>query len=257
MGKTRFDFNGQTVLVTGATRGIGRGIAEAFAEAGASVYLIGTNGERGAAAEQAIRERGGHVRFLPCDVTVSRQVSKTFERVLAESGRLDVLVNNAGGWKNQQSIAETPEEEWDATVALNLKSVFLCARAAIPIFKRQRSGRVINVTSIGSLTIAGKSYSSPPYVASKAAVNSLTRLMAAELGEYGVTANALAPSTTITERIMAVRSDAQRGNLGDRTALGRLAEVEDIAYWALFLAAPESAYLTGQTISVNGGRFMA
>jgi 3-oxoacyl-[acyl-carrier protein] reductase len=165
-----------------------------------------------------------------------------------------VLVHCVGGFFKQLSVADTPEDEWDHIVDLNLKSTFLCAQAAIPTFRRQGSGRIINIGSIAGVTaFAG---TSPPYAAAKAAVHGLTRVLAMELGPHGVTANAIAPGTTASERVVAVRGLPQLAAIGKETALGRVADVSDIVGSILFLASPEGGYLTGQTISVNGGRVM-
>ncbi|MFC1491152.1 SDR family NAD(P)-dependent oxidoreductase [Nitrospinota bacterium] len=255
MGKTKFDFAGQTAVITGAARGIGRSAAEEFAEAGAHVYVLDIDEEEGAAVCEAIRGKGGQADFLFCDVIDSKSVDQAFERILSGGGRVDVLVNNAGGWAKQQPLFETSEEEWDHIIELNIKSVFLCSKAAIPAFRRQKSGRIINMGSLGGLT-AGKSTSSPPYVCSKAAVHAMTRVLASELGGDGVAVNALAPSTTATDRVIAVRSEEQRASIGASTLPGRIAEVEDIVGWILFLASPEAGYMMGQTLAVNGGRLM-
>jgi NAD(P)-dependent dehydrogenase (short-subunit alcohol dehydrogenase family) len=247
MGRTRFDFTGQVALVTGGARGIGRGSAEAFAEAGARVYVLDIDEAAGPAVKGAT--------FVRCDVTRSSDVAAAFERVVTETGRLDVLVNCAGGFWQQRSVEDTPEDEWDRVVELNLKSIFLCAKAAIPTFKRQQSGRIVNVGSMAGVSVVQPS--SPPYAAAKAGVHSLTRVLAFELGRHGVTVNAIAPGTTATERVVAVRSAEQRATIGRSTLVGRIAEVADMVGWILFLAAPEAGYLTGQTIAVNGGRFMA
>jgi NAD(P)-dependent dehydrogenase (short-subunit alcohol dehydrogenase family) len=254
VGATTFDFAGQVVVVTGGARGIGKGSAEAFARAGARVYVLDVDEAAGEAVARSIRTAGGQAAFLACDVTDAGRVRAVFERLLAEAGRLDVLVNCAGGFWQQLSVEETPEEEWDRVVDLNLKSVFLCARAAIPAFKRQGRGRVVNIGSLAGLSALQPS--SPPYSAAKAGVHSLTRVLAFELGRYGVTANAIAPGTTATERVVAVRSPEQREQIGKGTAIGRIAEVADIVGWILFLATPEAGYLTGQTLSMNGGRLM-
>ncbi len=253
MGKTRFDFAGQVAVVTGGARGIGKGAAEAFGEAGARVFIVDID-KAGEAVARGIEDRGGHAGFLACDVTDAAQVRAAFERIVGEAGRLDVLVNCAGGFWKQRSVEDTPEDEWDRVVDVNLKSIFLCAKAAIPIFKRQRSGRIVNIGSVAGVTAF--TTTSPPYAAAKAAVHSLTRVLAFELGAHGVTANAIAPGTTATERVVAVRSQEQRDQIGRATVVGRIAEVDDMVGWVLFLAAPEAAYLTGQTISVNGGRVM-
>ena len=255
MGRTTFDFSGHVVAVTGGARGIGKGAAEAFAAAGAGVYVVDLDEGGGEAVAAGIRERGGRASFVACDVTDGARVRAAFDRILEEAGRLDVLVNSAGGFWKQLSVEETPEDEWDSVIDLNLKSIFLCAQAAIPAFRRQGTGRIVNVGSMAG--VSALSPTSPPYAAAKAGVHSLTRVLAFELGRYGVTANAIAPGTTATERVVAVRSAEQRERIGASTLVGRIAEVSDMVGWVLFLAAPEAAYLTGQTIAVNGGRFMA
>jgi 3-oxoacyl-[acyl-carrier protein] reductase len=254
MGKTIFDFTGQVSAITGGARGIGKGSAEALAEAGARIYVLDLDKAGGEAVTRGIQDRGGQASFLACDVTDAAEVGATFDRLLSEAGRLDILVNSAGGFWKQLSVEETPEEEWDKVVDLNLKSIFLCAKAAIPAFKRQGSGRIISIGSQAGVTVFQPS--SPPYAAAKAGVHSLTRVLAFELGRYGVTANAIAPGTTATERVVAVRSQEQRDMIGKATLVGRIADVSDMVGWVLFLAAPEAGYLTGQTLSVNGGRLM-
>lgn len=254
MGATRFDFAGQVAVITGGGKGIGRGAAEAFAEAGAKVYLLDHNKMTGTTVAKGIRERGGQAVFLPCDVTDARRVTEVFAQIDADAGRLDILVNSAGGFTEQRSVEETSDDEWDRVIDLNLKSVFLCARAAIPAFKRQGSGRIINLGSMAG--VSALTTSSPPYAASKAGVHSLTRVLARELGPHGVTANTIAPGTTATERVVAVRTQEERDAIGKTTLVGRIAEVSDMVGWVLFLAAPESSYLTGQTLAINGGRLM-
>jgi NAD(P)-dependent dehydrogenase (short-subunit alcohol dehydrogenase family) len=254
MGKTIFDFSGQVVTITGAGKGIGKGSALAFAEAGARVYALDHTELTGETTVKMIRDSGGQASFIPCDVTDARGVAAAFERIAGEAGRLDVLVNSAGGFSKQLPTDETPEEEWDRVIDVNLKGVFLCARAAIPIFKRQHSGRIINLGSMAGLTTLQPS--SPPYAAAKAGVHALTRVRAFELGQHGVTVNTLAPGTTASERVVALRTPEQREAVGTATLVGRIAEVSDMVGWVLFLAAPESAYLTGQTLAVNGGRLM-
>jgi 3-oxoacyl-[acyl-carrier protein] reductase len=254
MGRTRFDFAGQVAVITGGARGIGKGAAEAFAEAGARVYVIDMDETGGEGVVRDIRKAGGNASFVAADVTDAARVKEAFERIAGEAERLDVLVNCAGGFWKQLSVEETPEDEWDKVIDLNLKSIFLCARAAIPAFKRQKSGRVINIGSMAGVSTLQPS--SPPYSAAKAGVHALTRVLAFELGKHGVTANAIAPGTTATERVVAVRSQEQRDTIGKGTLVGRIAEVPDMVGWILFLACPEAGYLTGQTISVNGGRLM-
>ena len=254
MGKTTFDFTGQVVAVTGGARGIGKGSAEAFAQAGARVWVMDLDEAGGEAVAAGIRKQGGNASFVACDVTDWARVKAAFDGLVAEAERLDVLVNSAGGFWKQLSVEETPEDEWDRVIDLNVKSIFLCAKAAIPTFKRQGSGRIINIGSMAG--VSALQPSSPPYAAAKAGVHSLTRVLAFELGKHGVTANAIAPGTTATERVVAVRSKEQRDMIGKSTLVGRIAEVSDMVGWVLFLASPEAGYLTGQTLSVNGGRLM-
>jgi 3-oxoacyl-[acyl-carrier protein] reductase len=254
MGRTTFDFSGQVVVVTGGAKGIGKGAAEAFADAGARIFVIDVDEPGGDRVARDIRRRGGGATFLSCDVTNAGRVKATFDQVIAEASRLDVLVNCAGGFWKQLSVEETSEDEWDKVIDLNLKSIFLCAKAAIPAFKRQQRGRIVNVGSMAGVTVLQPA--SPPYSAAKAGVHSLTRVLAFELGKHGVTANAIAPGTTATERVVAVRSPEQRDMIGKSTLVGRIAEVPDIVGWVLFLASPEAGYLTGQTLAVNGGRLM-
>jgi 3-oxoacyl-[acyl-carrier protein] reductase len=253
MGKTLFNFSHQVAVITGAALGIGKRSAQCFAEAGAKVFLIDIDAKGGEAAKE-IRARGGDASFIGCDVTDAAAVKKAFQTVANQAGRIDILVNSAGGFHAQLATIDTPEEEWDTVVDRNLKSVFLTAKAVIPFFQKQQSGRIINLGSMAGLTTLN--LSSPPYSAAKAGVHCLTRVLAFELAKYGVTGNCIAPGTTATERVVAVRSEEQRKMIGKSTLVGRIAEVEDMVGWVLFLAAPESTYLTGQTIAVNGGRLM-
>src|SRR3989442_538223 len=179
MGTTTFDFSGQGALVTGAARGIGKGSAEAFAEAGARVYVLDLDEAGGETVARDIRKRGGNASFVACDVTEAGRVTTAFDRILAEAERLDILVNSAGGFWKQLSVEETPEEEWDKVVDLNLKSIFLCTRAAIPAFKRQRSGRIVNLRSMAGVSRLPASF--PAYAAGKAGAHSLTRVLPFEL----------------------------------------------------------------------------
>ncbi len=255
MSKTSFDFSGQAAVVTGGSRGIGKGSAERFAEAGAKAYLIDIDIELGEAAAAGIRDKGGDATFIDCDLTDSVAVKQMIERIVSEAGSIDIFVNCAGGFHQQLSTGDTPEDEWDAVVDRNLKSVFLTSKHLTPVFEKQNSGCVINLGSMSGITTLQPS--SPPYAAAKAGVHALTRVLAYELGQYNVRVNAIAPGTTATERVIAVRSEEQREMIGKGTLLGRIADVDDMVGWVLMLASPESAYLTGQTIAVNAGRYMS
>ena len=255
MPKTRFDFTGQVAVLTGAARGIGRGAAEAFAAAGARVYVVDIDAAGGEDVAHAMREDGHQAAFVTADLTSAAQVTRAFDRIVVEAGRLDVLVNCAGGFTRLYTVEDTPEEEWDRVVDLNLKTMFLCVKAAIPVFKRQKRGRIVSIGSIAG--VSPWPATSPPYAAAKAGVHNLTRSLAVELGPHGVCVNAIAPGTTASERVVALRGRAGLDEVAKAAPLGTIAEIDDMVGWILFLAAPESAHLTGQTISINGGRYMS
>jgi len=216
--------------------------------------LVARDAERLGAAAASVRACGGQAAWVGADLAERSSVRRAADEAEKAFGPPDVLVNCAGGFWKQLSVEETSEEEWDRIVDLNLKSAFLCARAAIPIMRRQGSGRIVNVGSIAGVTYLPGT--SPPYAAAKAGVHSLTRVLAGELGRHGVTVNAIAPGTTASERVVAVRSPEQLEAIGKTTAVGRIGEIGDMVGWILFLASEEAGYLTGQTLSVNGGRLM-
>jgi len=248
------ELSGRVVAVTGAAQGIGAATARAFAEQQASVALLDIDGAGAKKVADAITGRGGRAVAIHVDVTDEKSVERAIASVTSEFGGLDVLVNCAGGYGRLATVEDMPVEEWDRTVALNLRSVFLVSRAAIPHLKRSRAGRIINVSSISGrqVTVA----SSPAYGSAKAAVIQLTRFLAQQLGPDGITANAIAPITTLTPRVAALRTEAELERIASLVPLKRLAEPEDHAQAMLFLASDAASYLNGITLDVNGGRVM-
>ena len=249
MSNVDWDFSGRVVAVTGSAAGIGADAVRAFAAAGAEVYGLDVDEHKGSAVAA-----GAGARFVACDVTDAAAVEAAFGCIEQDSGRLDVLINNAGGFWHQHTTESLPEAEWDAVVDLNLKGVFLCTKRAIPLLRQSSAGRIITLSSLAGQTTVYRS--SPAYAAAKAGVLALSRGFAYELAADNITANAIAPSAVMTDRISEVRGPAERARTEATIPLGRYGTTNEIVNWMLFLASDEAAYMTGQTVTVNGGRFM-
>ena len=251
MSNIVFNFADRIVVVTGGATGIGLAVTKAFANARAHVIALDIDEEGGA----AIGDTTESASFLRCDVTDEADIEAAFAHIEKDRGRIDVLVNNAGGFWLQRTTEELSTEEWRRVIDLNLTSVFLTSRRAVPLLRQSKSGRIINIGSLAGQTAGYRT--SPPYAAAKAAVHGLSRVMAHELAGEGITVNSIAPSAVLTDRIRHVRGVAEREETAASIPLGHYQTPDELAAWVLFLAPQEAGYMTGQTIAVNGGRFMA
>ena len=240
---------GQVALVTGASRGIGRAIAQALAAQG--VIVIGTaTSEAGAAAiGQALADGGG--RGIVLDVNDGEALDASVEAIVKEQGALHILVNNAGITRDTLAM-RMKDGDWDAVLDTNLKAVFRASRGVMRTMMKQRYGRIVNITSVvGASGNAGQAN----YAAAKAGVAGMTRALARELGSRGITVNCVAPGFIATDMTNAL-ADNQKDALLAQIPIGRLGTPQEVADAVLFLASPSAGYVTGTELHVNGGMFM-
>ncbi|MSQ21017.1 MAG: 3-oxoacyl-ACP reductase FabG [Betaproteobacteria bacterium] len=242
----------QIALVTGASRGIGKAIAHALLKEGATVIGTSTTESGAAGISAVIAEVGGKGRGMVLDVTANGTIEPLVEAVEKEFGAVGVLVNNAGITKDNLAM-RMKDAEWDSVIDADLKAVFQLSKAVLRGMMKARRGRIINITSvIGSSGNAGQAN----YAAAKAGVGGMTRSLAQEIGSRGITVNCIAPGFIDTD-MTRVLADPQRKALVDRIPAGRLGTPEDVAAAVAFLASPAAAYITGVTLHVNGGLYMA
>jgi 3-oxoacyl-[acyl-carrier protein] reductase len=243
--------SGQVALVTGASRGIGRAIAQLLAERGFRVVGTATSESGAAGIGEALAAHAG-CRGIVLDVTDGDAVGTSIDAVVRDLGALHVLVNNAGITRDQLSM-RMKDEDWDVVLATNLSAVFRASRAAIRPMMKQRYGRIVNITSVvGASGNAGQAN----YAAAKAGVAGMTRALAREVGSRGITVNCVAPGFIETDMTRAL-GEAQSAALLSQIPLGRLGQPVEIAHAVAFLASPEASYITGTELHVNGGMFMS
>jgi len=244
----KIDLTGKNALVTGSTRGIGRAIAEAFAESGARVAVVGRDQQR---ADEAAAAIGNGARGFAADVSDTAAVTKLIDDVEKAFGSIDILVNNAGIARDN-IVMRLKDEDWDAVQNANLRGAFASIRAASRGMMKRRSGRIINIASIVGL-IGNKGQAN--YAASKAGLIALTKTVAKELGSRNILINAVAPGFIETEMTASMTPEAREA-LAKQIALERLGTAQDVAAIVAFLASDLASYITGQVFVVDGGMVM-
>jgi 3-oxoacyl-[acyl-carrier protein] reductase len=245
-----FDLSQKVVIVTGASRGIGRAIAEVLAARGAHV-VAAARGENAAPTVAAIGEAGGRAEVAAVEVTDTASVEGLIEGVLARHGRIDVLVNNAGIVRDQLML-RMKREEWDEVIATNLTAAFTCVHAALKPMIKRRAGRIISISSVvGQMGNPGQAN----YAASKAGLIGFSKALAREVASRNITVNVVAPGLVATDMTKTVAEKAQ-AEWASLIPLQRLGTPQEIASAVCFLASDEAAYITGQVLAVNGGMYM-
>lgn len=245
---------GRVAIVTGASRGIGRAISGLFSDEGAKVVInYHSAAEEAEGLRRDIAGKGGEAITFKGDVANSKDVKALVETTVAKFGRVDVLVNNAG-IIFRKKILDATEEDWDRTMDVNLKSVFLCTKAVAPIMLQQGRGKIVNISSISGLNAPASALEIPDYAASKAGVIGLTKALALNLAPK-ISVNVVCPGATVTDMMNQMSQDAKTMRIAE-TPLGRFGRPEEVARAVLFLSSDDSDFITGETIVVSGGRGM-
>lgn len=245
------EFKGQVALITGSARGIGKAIAEGLALKGVDIVVSDVNLDEAINTSREIMKQGVRSQAFRLDVSSSEEVKKVFEEIQRDFGRLDILVNNAGITRDGL-LLRMKEEDWDSVININLKGAFLCSKEAVRMMSKQRYGRIVNIASV--VAFMGNP-GQVNYSASKAGIVGLTKTIAKEYASRGITANAVAPGFIMTAMTEALPEDVKE-EMKRAIPMGRFGTVEDVAKAVIFLSSPESGYITGQVIHVNGGMYM-
>ena len=242
---------GHTALITGGARGIGRAIADNLAQKGVNIIIVDVNLDIAREAASEIEKLGVKSIALKADVSNSADVTNIFEEAIKQYGKIEILINNAGITKDGL-LLRMKDEDWDAVININLKGTFLCTKEAVKIMSKNRYGRIVNISSVVAFT---GNPGQANYSASKAGMIGLTKTIAKEYASRGITVNAVAPgfiSTAMTDGL----SENVKQEMLKAIPMNRFGTVQDVANAVAFLSSPESGYITGQVIHVNGGMYM-
>jgi 3-oxoacyl-[acyl-carrier protein] reductase len=248
--------SGSTAIVTAAGQGLGEAIAKTFAREGARVAVVDINLPEAQRVGAEIEAAGGSAFVIQADVTRSQEVAAMVKAVVDRWGTVDILVNGAGGFHRLAPITDISEEEWDRVIDLNLKTAFLCTKAVAGIMMEKKKGRIISIASGAGVGPNPYAPSYLPYGAGKAGLIGFTKLLARDIGVYGITANTISPGTTLTPRVRKVRDAASIEKIKAQNPMRCLVEPEDTAEAALFLASHEARYITGINMNVNAGNLI-
>ena len=240
----------KVAVVNGGAGGIGQAVVSRLARAGYAIYILDSNQQAGQATIDPLRQQGCQAEYRAVELRNGAEIKSVFAAIERETGRIDLLVNLAGGTLHKHPIQEFPLAEWREVIDVNLKATFLCCQAVCQPMRQRRTGVIINTSSNFGITGgAGRT----AYAAAKAAVIAFTKSLALEMAPHGVRVNAIAPGLTATARVRRGHSDAEWSRLGEQIPMGRPAQPSEIAEGVAFLASDESGYITGQTLHVNGG----
>ncbi|SFS91933.1 SDR family NAD(P)-dependent oxidoreductase [Halostagnicola kamekurae] len=246
----KYDFTGQTAVVTGAAGGIGRGIAELFGECGASVVLADIQEEKLQKTINELRDRNHSVLGVECDITSVEDVRSLVQETLDSFGSIDILVNNAG-ISSPGGLMDVDLERWGNIIGVNLTGTFNCTREVAPVMIEQGGGNIVNISSMAGRNISH--FGGPDYTASKWGIIGLTKHTAWDLSEYGVRANAVCPGPTLTPLSERTATEEDHQEVEEMTALGRWGTPQDQAKAAAFLVSDAASFITGTVLEVDGG----